>query len=169
MARSKRKKTAKKQKQEDSGIKRVAINRKARHLYEFLDNYEAGIELIGSEVKGVRESGADLKDSFVRIDEKGAVAVGVHISQYSSDGSQGYEPKRDRRLLLHKREIGKIAARINEKGYTAIPMEMYFNKNGLLKLKLGIARGKRSFDKKQVLKERDIKRQMDRELKERNR
>ncbi len=167
MAKSKRKKKPKKKpvKSDDDGLKRVAINRKARHLYEFLDHFEAGMELQGSEVKGVRQSGADLKDSFVRIDHRGqAIAVGIQIAKYSNDGNPEYEPRRDRRLLLHRREIKKITRRINEKGYTAIPMEMYF-KGSYLKLKLGVARGKRSFDKKQALKERDIKRDMEREIK----
>ncbi len=167
MPKPKRKKPSKKKtsKTGADGLKRVAINRKARHLYEFIEHYEAGISLQGNEVKGIRESGADLKDSFVRIEDGQAVAIGIHIAKYSNDGAADYNPLRERRLLLHKREIKKIVGRINEKGYTAIPVEMYF-KGSYLKMKLGVARGKRSFDKKQALKERDIARQMQREIKD---
>ncbi|NOZ03419.1 MAG: SsrA-binding protein SmpB [FCB group bacterium] len=141
----------------------VAKNRKAFHDFHILDTIEAGIELKGSEVKSLREGRANLRDAYVDIRGGNAYLVGVHISPYSHTGFVGHEPTRDRRLLLHKREILKLRQLIAEKGVTAIPLKLYF-RGSWAKVELGIAKGKKTYDKKAALKARDIKRETDREM-----
>ena len=148
-------------------IQVVATNRKAFHVYHILDSYEAGIELLGSEVKSLREGNANLKEAYVPIRKGQAWLIGVHINTYSHSGNEGHEPVRSRRLLLHKREITKLQASLHQKGLTAVPLKLYFNKNSRAKLEIGIAKGKRLYDKKDAIKERDIKRDAERELRNR--
>jgi len=145
----------------------AATNRKAFHEYHILDKYEAGMELLGSEVKSLREGNANLKEAYVLIRKGQAWVVGVHISPYSHTGFEGHEPIRDRRLLLHKREIEKIKSSLDQKGLTAVPLQLYFNLKGRAKLKIGIAKGKKTYDKKASIRERDIKRDTQRELRNR--
>ena len=145
----------------------AATNRKAFHEYHILDKYEAGMELLGSEVKSLREGNANLKEAYVLIRKGQAWVVGVHISPYSHTGFEGHEPIRDRRLLLHKREIEKIKSSLDQKGLTAVPLQLYFNSKGRAKLKIGIAKGKKIYDKKASIRERDIKRDTQRELRNR--
>ena len=145
----------------------VVTNRKAFHNYHILDKYEAGMELLGSEVKSLREGNANLREAYVII-RKGQVWLsGVHIKPYSHTGFDGHEPVRNRKLLLHNREISKLKAKLDQKGLTAIPLRIYFNNKGLAKLELALAKGKKTYDKKITLKERDIKRESQRELSER--
>ncbi len=142
------------------------INRKAYHDYFIVDEYEAGIELLGSEVKSVRLGKMNLKDSFIKIKNGEAFLINTHISQYEmSSNFDKYEPTRSRKLLLHKREIYKLDGKSREKGMSIIPLSAYFNKKNLLKIKIALVKGKHTFDKKNVLKERDIKRQMEKEIK----
>ncbi|MGY8780544.1 MAG: SsrA-binding protein SmpB [Fidelibacterota bacterium] len=145
----------------------AATNRKAFHEYHILDKYEAGMELLGSEVKSLREGNANLKEAYVLIRKGQAWIVGVHISPYSHTGFEGHEPIRDRRLLLHKREIEKIKSSLDQKGLTAVPLQLYFNSKGRAKLEIGIAKGKKTYDKKASIRERDIKRDTQRELRNR--
>jgi len=145
----------------------AATNRKAFHEYHILDKYEAGMELLGSEVKSLREGNANLKEAYVLIRKGQAWVIGVHISPYSHTGFEGHEPIRDRRLLLHKREIEKIKSSLDQKGLTAVPLQLYFNSKGRAKLKIGIAKGKKTYDKKASIRERDIKRDTQRELRNR--
>ena len=145
----------------------AATNRKAFHEYHILDKFEAGIELLGSEVKSLREGNANLKEAYVVIRKGQAWLIGVHISPYSHSGVEGHETVRDRRLLLHKREIEKIKTSLDQKGLTAVPLQLYFNTKGLAKLEIGIAKGKKTYDKKASLRERDIKRDTQRELRNR--
>ena len=145
----------------------AATNRKAYHEYHILDKYEAGIELLGSEVKSLREGNANLKEAYVTIRNGQALAIGIHISTYSHTGFEGHDPVRDRRLLLHKREIKKITDLTNQKGLTAIPLQLYFNPNGRAKIEIGIAKGKKTYDKKKAMRERDIQRDAQRELRNR--
>ena len=147
--------------------KSVTKNRKAYHEYHILDKYEAGIELLGSEVKSLREGSANLKEAYITIRKGQAFIIGVHISPYSHTGDIGHEPVRDRKLLLHKREIGKIKSLLDQKGLTAVPLELYFNPNGRAKLEVGIAKGKKTYDKKKTIRERDIQRDAQRELRNR--
>ncbi|MEA1881027.1 MAG: SsrA-binding protein SmpB [Candidatus Marinimicrobia bacterium] len=145
----------------------AATNRKAFHEYHILDKFEAGIELLGSEVKSLREGNANLKEAYITVRKGQALAIGIHISPYSHSGVEGHEPVRNRRLLLHKREIGKIKTSLNQKGLTAVPLQLYFNPKGWAKLEIGIAKGKKIYDKKEAIRERDIKRDAERELRHR--
>ena len=145
----------------------VVTNRKAFHNYHILDKYEAGMELLGSEVKSLREGNANLREAYVIIRKGQAWVSGVHIKPYSHTGFDGHDPVRNRKLLLHNREISKLKAKLDQKGLTAIPLRIYFNNKGLSKLELALAKCKRTYDKKITLKERDIKRESQRELSER--
>jgi len=141
----------------------IANNKKAYHEYFILDKFEAGIELTGSEVKSLREGKASLKEGYVVIRDREAIMMGVHISPYSHTGYQGHDPKRDRRLLLTKRELVKLYQKTTEKGMTIIPLKLYFTKNWA-KVEIGLAKGKKHYDKKATLKEKDIKRETAREM-----
>ena len=145
----------------------VATNRKAYHDYHILDKYETGIELLGSEVKSLREGNANLKEGYIVIRKEQAWVLGIHISPYSHTGFEGHEPVRERRLLLHKREIRKIKIALEQKGLTAVPLKIYYNTNGWAKLEIGIAKGKKIYDKKKAIRERDIQREAERELRNR--
>ena len=145
----------------------TASNRKAYHEYSILDKYEAGIELFGTEVKSLREAQANLKESYVIIRKNQAWVSGMHINPYSNTGHEGHDPIRNRRLLLNKREIFKIKQSIEQKGLTAVPLKLYFNNNGWAKLEIGLAKGKKIYDKKSSIKEKDIKRDMQRQLRDR--
>lgn len=141
----------------------VSTNRKAYHEYHILETYEAGIVLLGSEVKSLREGNASLKESYVIIRGGEAFLVGTHIRAYSHTGFAGHEPVRNRKLLLHKKEIGKIHSKLAEKGLTAVPLKLYFSK-GRLKVEFGLAKGKKLHDKREAKKQKDIKREMQREM-----
>jgi len=147
----------------------AASNRKAYHEYHILDTYEAGIELVGSEVKSLREAKANLKESYVIIRKNQAWVSGMHINPYSNTGHTGHEPVRNRKLLLNKKEIIKIRNSLDQKGLTAVPLKLYFNKHGWAKLEIGIAKGKKIYDKKKSIKERDIQLYTQRELRDRSR
>ena len=144
----------------------AASNRKAYHEYHILDKYEAGIELFGTEVKSLREAQANLKESYVIVRKNQAWISGMHINRYSNTGHEGHDPTRNRRLLLNKREILKIKQSIEQKGLTVVPLKLYFSDNGWAKVEIGLAKGKKIFDKKSSIKERDIKRDMQRELRD---
>ena len=135
----------------------VSSNRKAYHFYHILETFDAGIELMGSEVKSIREGKVSLKESYVFIREGEAWLKGAHIAAYSHTGSEGHEPVRNRKLLLHKREILKIGAKLAEKGLTAIPTKLYL-KGGWFKLEFGLAKGKKLHDKRDTKKKREMKR-----------
>jgi len=141
----------------------IATNRKAFHEYFILDKYEAGIVLLGSEVKSLREGSANLKGGYVLIRDGNALMLGVRISPYSHTGFTGHDPLRERQLLLQKRQILKLGQKVAEKGLTLIPLRIYF-KNGIAKVEIGLAKGKRHYDKKEALKKRDIKRDTEREM-----
>tara|TARA_B100000029_G_C17547972_1_gene949129 strand:+ start:168 stop:617 length:450 start_codon:yes stop_codon:yes gene_type:complete len=141
----------------------VATNRKAYHEFHILETYEAGIQLQGSEVKSIREGKASLKESYVFIRKGEAWLKGAHIAAYSHTGFEGHEPVRDRKLLLHKKEISRIGSKLAEKGLTAIPTKLYF-KGGLIKLEMGLAKGKKLHDKRDTKKKRDVERDIQRAL-----
>lgn len=146
-------------------MKNITSNRKAYHNYEILEKLEAGISLLGSEIKAIREGKANLKDSYVEIRGREALLVNAHIGPYSNASYNNHEPERLRKLLLHRREIHKLERKVKLKGISIIPLSMYYNKKGLVKVEIGLAKGKRQYDKKQAIKDRDIKREVDRELK----
>lgn len=143
----------------------VATNRKARHEYNIFETFEAGLELLGTEVKSCRAGRVNLKESYVTVRNSQVFLIGSHISQYSHEGYVSHEPVRDRRLLLHGKEIGRIRKQLDIKGLTAVPLKMYFNDRGWAKLEIGIAKGKKHYDKKAAKKEKDILRDTERELK----
>jgi SsrA-binding protein len=149
------------------GQKYITDNRKARHDYFIHDTYEAGIALTGTEVKSLRQGKVNLKDSFCRIENGEILLVGMHISPYEQGNRFNHEPLRIRKLLLHKYEIMKLLGITKEKGYTLIPLNLYFKK-GKVKVTVGVATGKKLYDKRQVLAEKEAKRDIERKLKERN-
>jgi SsrA-binding protein len=145
----------------------VATNRRARHDYEILERVEAGIVLRGSEVKTLREGKGSLQDAYATV-EHGQVMLHMQIPAYSHTGYEGHEPTRPRKLLLHRKEIEQLARRVNERGLTLVPLRLYF-KSQLVKVELGLARGKRAYDKRQSIAKRDAEREMARVRKARSR
>lgn len=145
-------------------IKMIAQNKKARHDFFIHDEYEAGLVLVGSEVKSLRAGRANLKDAYGRIKNGEVYVYQMHISPYPYAYYNNHDPLRPRKLLLHSYEIKKLYARLNEQGMSLIPLKLYF-KDGKVKLKLGVAKGKKKYDKRQTIRERDEKRDMDREKK----
>ena len=136
----------------------IAENRKARHDYHVLDTWEAGVALLGTEVKAIREGRVNLRDSYARIDNGEVWMQNVHISPYSHRGSSAHEELRQRKLLLHREEIRKMVGRVAEKGLTLVPLELYF-KNGRVKVLLGLARGKQAHDKRETIRRREVDRE----------
>ena len=150
------------------GIKVVATNRKARHQYHFHDTYEAGLVLVGSEIKSIRAGRVSLQEGFVLFEGGEAWLVNVHIAQYDPASHQNHEPRRRRKLLLHRREIDRLQSRSQEKGFSVVPTQLYL-KDGRAKVEIALARGKRQYDKRQTIAERESQRQMERAIKERYR
>jgi len=149
-----------------SGVKVVAQNKKAYHEYHILEKFEAGIELFGTEVKSIRAGNINLKESFCTIKDGELFARGMHISPYEKGNIFNRDPMRPKRLLMHKREISKLYARIKQDGLTLIPLSAYF-KDSRVKLELGLARGKKIHDKRDAAAEKSSAREMDRQLKSR--
>ena len=147
--------------------KTICVNRRARHDYFIEETFEAGMVLMGSEVKSLRDGRANLKDSYVRILKGEALLLNAHISPYPAANQFNHQPTRTRKLLLHKREIRRLAGRISERGLTLIPLRLYF-KNGKAKAELGLARGKKLYDKRDTLRKRAVQREVERSLKSRS-
>jgi SsrA-binding protein len=148
-------------------MKVVATNKTAYHNYEILENFEAGISLVGSEVKAVREGRISLKESYAEVRDGDIVLVKCHISPYEAANIFNHDPLRVRRLLLHKREIRRLTGKIRERGLTLVPTKVMFNDRGKVKIELGLARGKREYEKRDVLKKRDTDREIRAEIKKR--
>lgn len=147
-----------------AGIKIIAVNKKASFEYFIIEKYEAGIVLEGSEVKSVKAGNVSLNDSFCHIEDGGIALKNCYIAPYQNVGAFAPEPRRSRKLLLHKLEIARLIGKMREKGLTLVPLKIYF-KSRFVKIELGLCKGKKSYDKKQTLKERDITRLAERELK----
>ena len=146
-------------------MKIICENREARHEYFILETYEAGISLDGGEVKSIRLGNVNLKDSFCTIGDGSVFIKNMHVSVYDKSGAYNVrEAKRDRRLLMHKSEIRKLNSKIREKGFTLVPLKLYF-KDALIKIELALCKGKHTFDKKQALTEKDLKRASERDVK----
>ena len=145
-------------------IKLIATNKKARHNYHIDDEYEAGIVLVGSEVKAIREGRVSFKDSYADIKRGEVFLRQLHISPYEFAYNANHESMRTRKLLLHSYEIRKLVGKIKEQGYTLVPLKIYF-KNDKIKILLGLGKGKKLYDKRESIKQRDVKRDMDRERK----
>lgn len=139
----------------------VATNRRARHEYEILETVEAGLVLRGTEVKSLRAGQVNFKDSYATVRNGEAWLLGCHISPYSHGTDANHDPERDRKLLLHRREIERLTGKIAERGLTLVPLRLYF-KDGRAKVELGVARGKKLHDKRSALREREVRREMDR-------
>jgi len=144
-------------------LKPIARNRKAFHDYEILDKLEAGIELRGTEVKSLRNGKVQMADAYARVEDGELFLVGLHISPYEKTAYGNHEPTRKRRLLVHRREIRRLAGKLNERGLTLVPLSLYFRR-GWAKVELGLARGKRQYDKRQDIKRREHQRQMQRAM-----
>ena len=152
---------------EKTALKTIADNRKARHDYFILESYEAGIELTGTEVKSIRDGGLNLKDSWISIDNGELFIKQMHISPYEKGNIFNKDPLRTRKLLMHKREIMKLIGQVKQDGLTLIPISVYF-KGSRVKVKVGLCKGKKLYDKRQAAAEKDAKRQIDRAMKERS-
>ncbi|SRR5712692_4121076 len=144
----------------------ICVNRKARYDYSIIETYEAGVVLQGSEVKSLRDGKVNLKDSYARILKGEAFLLNTHISPYSAASQFNHEPTRTRKLLLHKQEIRRLTGKVKERGLTLIPLRLYF-KNGKAKVELGLAQGKKLYDKRETLRQKAAQREVERSLKSR--
>jgi SsrA-binding protein len=140
-------------------------NKKAYFEYHVLDKYEAGIKLLGTEIKSIRDGKANLNDAFCTFIDNQLYVRNLHIAEYSHGSFYNHEQKRDRVLLLHKKELRKLQTRTEEKGFTIVPLALFISDRGFAKLEIGLAQGKKTFDKRETMKERDSKLEMDRALK----
>lgn len=147
-------------------IKLIANNKKAYFDYFILDKYEAGIELFGTEVKSVRMGQCSIKESWIRIDRSEVYIMGMHINPYEKGNIFNKDPLRVRKLLLHRQEINKLAGKLKENGLTLVPLQVYF-KGGLVKVEIGLAKGKKNYDKRESLAKKDQKREIDKAMKDR--
>ena len=145
------------------GVKIVATNRKARHEYFILDTYEAGLELKGSEIKSIRAGQISLAEAYIRVDEKQAWLVDAHVAPYNQASRNNHDPRRPRLLLLHRQEIRELWNEVRQKGVTVIPLSVYL-KEGRAKIEIAIAKGKKLYDKRAAIAERDAKREIERQL-----
>lgn len=147
----------------DEDGRTIATNRRARHEYWIEETHEAGIALTGTEVKSLRAGHVILGDAFARIDRGEAWLLHLHISPYEQGNIQNHDPMRTRKLLLHKREIERLGARVQQRGYTLVPLRIYF-RHGVAKIELGLARGRHTYDKRERIAERDAQRRIERAL-----
>ena len=141
----------------------IAKNRKARFDYEILETYEAGLALQGSEIKSIRASQISIKEAYVRTDGQEAWLVNAHIAPYNPASSMNHEPRRERKLLLHRKEIAEMWEDVKQKGFSIIPLRVYL-KNGRAKIEIGVGRGKRQYDKRQDIAKRDAQREIERAM-----
>ena len=142
------------------------VNRKAKYEYEFMQEFDAGIMLLGTEVKSLREGNGNLSDAYCLFKSDGLYLRSMYIGEYTHGNINNHEPRRERKLLLKKRELHKLERRVTEKGLTIVPYKVFFSDRGLAKLRIALARGKQTFNKKEVIRERDAKREMERIKKE---
>jgi SsrA-binding protein len=147
------------------GEKIVIQNRRARHDYHVIEKHEAGIQLRGTEVKSLRAGHIVLKDAYADVTDGEMFLVGVHINPYEQGTAWNHEPERRRKLLMHKREITKLGAQVAEKGYTLVPLSVYF-KEGRAKVEIGLCKGKQTVDKRDTIRDREVKREIDRAMKD---
>ena len=144
--------------------KTLAQNRKARHDYVIEDTLEAGIALTGTEIKSIREGQVNLQDAYARIEHGEAWLVGAHVAPWAGGNRYNHEPRRDRKLLLHRTQIDQLVGRVRSKGLTLVPLDIHLNERGRAKVELGLARGKKWYDQRRDIAERDARRDLDRDL-----
>lgn len=142
-------------------VKTIATNRKAHHDYFIEDKFEAGLVLTGTEIKSIRAGHVNLRDSFAVVKEGEMWLMNTHIAPYDQGTYTNHEPRRPRKLLMHRREVNRIAGKLQEKGFTLVPLRLYL-KNNLAKVELGLARGKKQYDKRATLREKETRREIDR-------
>ena len=169
MAAEKKNKKKTKKKSADDQSQVICENRKARHKYEILQQVECGVMLIGSEVKSLREGNISLNEAYVRVENRELWLIGADIAEYRQASFWNHKPKRSRKLLVHRRELDKLSTKAFEKGLTLIPLRMYFNARGIVKVMVAVGRGKNLHDKRQTLKDADNKRRLSREIRARTR
>lgn len=150
-----------------SGMKLIANNKKAYHDYFILETYEAGIALHGTEVKSLRMGKCSIKEAFIRVENEEVYVYGMHISPYEKGNIFNKDPLRDRKLLMHRYEINKLKGKIQEKGYTLVPLQVYF-KGSLVKVEIGLARGKKLYDKRADIAKKDQRRELEKDFKVKN-
>jgi SsrA-binding protein len=153
---------------DDENIKIVTTNRKAYHNYIIMEKYEAGIELVGSEVKSIRQGRVSIQEAYAAIEDGEVWVHSMRINPYEQASFEKHDPDRKKRLLLHKKEIRKLKVKTEERGFTLIPLRLYF-RNNIAKLEIGLARGKKLYDKRETIKKKEDQRRMQRGLRERNR
>jgi SsrA-binding protein len=146
--------------------KTVAVNRRARHEYAVEETLEAGIALTGTEIKSIRAGRVNLAEAYARIEKGEAWLIGAHIAPYEQGNRNNHEPTRTRKLLLHRDQIAELAGRTQAKGFTLVPLKLYI-RNGMAKLEIGVGRGKKAYDKRRTIAERDARRELERSTKER--
>jgi len=146
--------------------KTVAVNRRARHEYAVEETLEAGIALTGTEIKSIRAGRVNLAEAYARIEKGEAWLIGAHIAPYEQGNRNNHEPTRTRKLLLHRDQIAELIGRTQAKGFTLVPLRLYI-RNGMAKLEIGVARGKKAYDKRRTIAERDARRELERATKER--
>lgn len=152
---------------EASNFRLIANNKKARHDYFLEETFEAGVELHGTEVKSLRQGNCSIKEAFVHIENGEIIIYGMHISPYEKGNIFNKDPMRPKRLLMHKKEIARLLGKIKEKGYTLVPVQVYF-KGSLVKVEIALARGKKLYDKRQDIAKKDARREAERDFKVRN-
>ncbi len=152
---------------ETSNIKLIANNKKAHHDYFLEETYEAGVELFGTEVKSLRQGHCSIKEAFIHIENGEVIIYGMHVSPYEKGNIFNKDPLRPKRLLMHKKEIMRLLGKIKEKGYTLVPVKVYF-KGSLVKVEIALARGKKLYDKRQDIAKKDARREAERDFKVRN-
>lgn len=150
-------------------MKVITTNRKAHHEYQIIDEMEAGIVLQGTEVKSVRAGKVNLQDSYASIEDDELFLYNMHIAPYEAGNRYNHEEKRTRKLLMHRIEINRLDHKISEKGFTLIPLKVYFSDKGVVKIQLGLARGKKSYDRRQDIAKRDAEREVEKTLRDRYR
>ena len=143
----------------------AVVNKKAYRNFELIEKFEAGLKLLGTEVKSLRGGQADLNGSYARFEDEECWLVGASIAHYEQAGMRNHEPLRKRKLLLHKTELRKVRVKLEQRGFTFVPLRIYFNDRGLAKIELALARGKRQYDKRKTIAERTQKRDVDRDMK----
>jgi SsrA-binding protein len=146
-------------------MKLIVQNKKARHDFAILETFEAGIALLGTEVKSLREGKANLRDAYASIDQEEVHLHGLHITPYSHTSDRNLDPDRVRKLLMNKAEIRKLIGKVKEKGLTLVALKLYFNPHGIAKVELGLAKGKKMHDKRDTIAERDARRDVERAMK----
>jgi SsrA-binding protein len=159
---------ARQEKSNPDGVKDICRNRRASHEYDILDRLECGLVLTGTEVKSLRDGMASLEEAYARIDGSEVWLIGSDIPEYAMGNRMNHKPKRPRKLLLHRREIGRFAGKASQKGFTLVPLRLYF-KNGLAKVELAVCKGKQLHDKRQDLRKKDADREMRRAMTQRRR